>query len=335
LDDGPLRHLIPVTAPHFSGEVQVTTDACVATDEWHRLAEEADEPITMQDLLGATRARRHRERWNIDQAAEAVHRRARRVVHRAIGNLDRDEADAKDRRLLHYLESSLDGQRLRSCIASIGNIGVRTDLSPTQVHQRLHALIARGRVVSVEGANGGVGYRVQLSPEEHQRADLEVRQMWKRIPVYGSFLQDVRYEYGFGQFENEIRLHWTRHLWRSSLEGFVKSAGIECAQFVDRTGDAPFCRFTCRTLAERTGYSAERMRQALGILEAERVIEVQVHRGRGDRGAGMEVRLRLVNWQELKDRRHALSSPDIFIAAHEDEEVGIKTAKSVDPLAVR
>lgn len=310
-------------------------DACVATDEWDRLEDEADEPITMQDRLGATRVRRHRERWSIDHTAETVHRRARRVVHRAIGNLPRDEADAKDRRLLHYLESSLDGQRLQSCIASVGNIGVRTDLSPTQVHQRLHALIARGRVVSVEGANGGVGYRVQLSPEEHEGADREVRQMWKRIPVYGSFMQNVRYEYGFGQLENEVRLHWTRHLWQSSLEGFVKSAGIECAQFVDRTGDAPFCRLTCRTLAERTGYSVERMRQVLGTLEAERMVEVQVHRGRGDRGAGMEVRLRLVNWRELMDRHLALSSPDMFIAAPEVEEVGIKTAKSVDPLAVR
>lgn len=312
----------------------MVTDACVVTDEWDQLDELADAPITMQDRLGATRAERHRERWNIDQAAETGHRRARRVVHRAIGNLCSKEVDAKDRRLLHYLESSLDGERQRSCIASTGNIAVCTDLSNEQVQSRLRAMITRGRVLSVEGVNGGTGYRVHLSEQEKARADGEVCAMWARVPVYRGRLHSLRY-FGekFSQFDNEMRLHWTRYLWQSSFAGFIKSAGIEAAQFVNRTGDAPFARVTCRLLGARTDYSAERMRQAIRELEAERLIDVDARYGRGDRGAGLEVRLRLVNHDELWRRHVALTSPNGLV--EHDEEVGTKPAKVVERVAVR
>src|SRR5690349_9125008 len=77
------------------------------------------EPQTLHERLAATRARQYAEHWEFDPSHYAD-TCDRRVTHRAIGNLV--DIDGKDRRLLHYLESNVDGERRRTCTASLATI---------------------------------------------------------------------------------------------------------------------------------------------------------------------------------------------------------------------
>lgn len=301
----------------MSGTAAPATDASVSAEDYR----------TMHDRLADTRARVYRESWSID-LDDHTDARDRRVTQWAIGRLPVADAGAKDRRLLHFLESSLDGFRRQCCTATIPTIARRTDLSETQVRARVATLVRRERIQPVSLDSGRSGYRVILSAAERQAADRELRGMWRRTPRYSEWLSDALLP---TRFENELRLLWTRELWRASLPGFVKSAALELSQFVDRTGDAPFCAVTYARLSQRTGYSTERMRQAVDLLRHGRWVHVTTRLGRGDRGAGMEVRLRVPRLASVMDeyRAHVLTLP-----FESPPEVGTKTRNAVATVEV-
>lgn len=248
--------------------------------------------------LALRRAEVNDARWG-EVPADSVDWCARRDTQWAIGSLSHDEADAKDRRLLHFIEASVDGLRAQWCSASVATIAARTDLSITQVGRRLAALVAKGRLEEVTPEHGIGGYRVVLSVAEREDARNALRALWRRTPEYSGWLLDSGVE---RRDANQVRLLWTREVWLSKMAGSVKSAAIELSQFVNRTGDAPFRAVTVRELSARTGYSGEHVRHALDTLRCGRWLHITTRYGRGDRGAGLWARLRLPDVDEVIER---------------------------------
>jgi hypothetical protein len=285
-----------------------TSSALPDNDPWLDSVPEP-EPATLHQRLRLTRERQYSKLWDDGKRRPGGDARDRCVMHRAIGNLRADEADAKDKLLLHALESHMDGNRRQSCTASLTALASSTGLTDKNIQSRLAGLISRGRVEKVEHASGREGYRVVASHDERKQADTELRQLWKRVPEYSGWLGEQELP---ARFDEELRLLWTRELWRSSLPSYAKAVGIEVAQWVDRTGDAPFRRLTNAMLVARTGYSQRRVIDSISVLRQGRWIHVTSHWGRGDRGAGIEVRLRLANVEAVfkKYRAAVTEIPD-------------------------